>query len=92
MDRIAFLSFVPKGFAVPSSLAKVLRAEVAGLKPRALGAALTIQDLDVLQDAVDRVFVPDWLCDRISELTRAFETELTAARRADPTFERRSRV
>src|SRR5262245_4175544 len=42
VDRIAFLSFVPKGFAAPESLVKVLRTEVAGTKPRPLGATLTI--------------------------------------------------
>jgi MoxR-like ATPase len=86
VDRVAFLSFVPKGFAAPESLAKVLRAEVAGSKPRALGAALTVQDLDVLQDAAASVFVPDWLCDRLAEFSRSFEAELMVARRADPTF------
>ena len=86
VDRIAFLSFVPKGFAAPESLTRVLRAEVAGSRPRALGAALTIQDLDKLQAAVDAVFVPDWLCGRLAEFSRAFEAELAAARRADPAF------
>ena len=86
VDRIAFLSFVPKGFASPGSLSKVLRAEVAGTKARPLGATLTLQDLDVLQAAVDAVFVPDWLCDHLAEFTRSFEHELAAARRADPTF------
>jgi MoxR-like ATPase len=86
VDRIAFLSFVPKGFASPKSLVQVLRAEVAGAKPRPLGAALTVQDLNVLQAAVDSVFVPDWLCERLAEFSRTFESELAAARRADPAF------
>ena len=86
VDRIAFLSFVPKGFAAPESLERVLRAEVAGSKPRPLSATLSIQDLNALQSAVDAVFVPNWLCERLADFTRNFELELAAARRADPTF------
>src|SRR5262245_4699519 len=86
VDRIAFLSFVPKGFAAPESLVKVLRTEVAGTKPKPLGAMLTIQDLDVLQAAVDSVFVSDWICDALAVFARNFEAELVSARRADPSF------
>ena len=86
VDRIAFLSYVPKGFASPESLERVLHAEIAGERPRPLGATLTVQDLDVLQSAVDAVFVPDWLCNRLAEFSRSFELELAAARRSDPTF------
>ena len=55
VDRIAFLSFVPKGFADPDALDQVLRTQVAGRKPPELETRLTIQDLDVLQAAVDGI-------------------------------------
>jgi MoxR-like ATPase len=86
VDRIAFLSFVPKGFATPSALEAVLLAQVAGRKPPDLVAPLTIQDLDLLQGAVEDVYVDDAVCASLAELVRAFEAELHAAHRADPTF------
>jgi MoxR-like ATPase len=86
VDRIAFLSFVPKGFATPTALEAVLRAQVAGREPPGLVAPLTIQDLDLLQGAVETVYVDDAICDSLAELVRGFEAELAVARRADPTF------
>ncbi|HXU01094.1 MAG TPA: hypothetical protein VN903_08885, partial [Polyangia bacterium] len=86
VDRIAFLSFVPKGFAAPDALEHVLRAQVAGRKPPELETRLTIQDLDVLQAAVDAVYVDDSICGALSALIQGFDAELAAARRANPTF------
>jgi MoxR-like ATPase len=86
VDRIAYLCFVPKGFASPKSLEQVLLAQVAGRKPRPLKAPLTIGDLDVLQDAVERIFIEDGICGRLASLVQKFESEMATARRADPTF------
>lgn len=86
VDRIAFLAFVPKGFSAPGGLEQVLLAQVAGRKPRPLKAPLSIQDLDVLQDAVERIFIDDDICSRMATLVQMFETELAETRRADPTF------
>jgi len=86
VDRIAFLSFVPKGFAAPGALEQVLRTQVAGRKPPELETRLTIQDLDVLQAAVDAVYVDDSICGAVAELIQSFDAELAGARRANPTF------
>lgn len=85
VDRIAFVSFVPKGFADPASLGKVLRSNVGGLRaqPKAL---LTIQDLDLLQAAADEAVVPDEICDALCALCAQLDTDLAAAAKHDPTF------
>ncbi|HEX2872985.1 MAG TPA: AAA family ATPase, partial [Polyangiaceae bacterium] len=54
VDRIAFVGFVPKGFSSPDPMRRVMRQNV-GARPAALRAYLSIQDLDVLQDADERV-------------------------------------
>jgi len=86
VDRIAFLSFVPKGFADPDALDQVLRTQVAGRKPPELETRLTIQDLDVLQAAVDGIYVDDSICGALAALIQRFDAELAGARRANPTF------
>src|SRR5262245_30998057 len=86
VDRIAFLCFVPKGFAGPEALEKVLSTQLAGYKPPALAARLTIEDLDVLQAAAEDVYLGEPLCALLATLVRSFDAELAAARRADPTF------
>jgi MoxR-like ATPase len=86
VDRIAFVSFVPKGFAHPESMGKVLRFHTGGTKPRPLVSLLTIQDLDVLQDAVDRVVVPDEICTALCGLVAQLDGDLAAAAKHDPTF------
>ena len=68
VDRIAFLSFVPKGFATPDALEAVLLAQVAGRKPPDLVAPLTIQDLDLLQAAVEDIYVDDAICASLADL------------------------
>lgn len=86
VDRIAFIGFVPRGFADPANLGAVLRRNVGGTgKPR-FDALLTIQDLDVLQAACDDVHVAPELCDRLAQLLGAFDAELASATRSDPTF------
>jgi MoxR-like ATPase len=86
IDRIAFVSFVPKGFANPESLENVLRTQVVGHHSSSLTAPLTIQNIDVLQTAVDAVRIPPALCQSLVALVRDFEAEAAAALRADPTF------
>lgn len=86
VDRIAFVSFVPKGFSEKGSFERVVRAQVGGAKRPRLEAVLTIQDLDVLQAMVDRVYVPDEVCDAMVSLIEAFDADLAGATRADPSF------
>lgn len=86
VDRIAFVSFVPKGFCDPASLGRVVRSQIGGARPRSLVAHLTIQDLDVLQAAVDRVVVPDDVCTALCTLCEHLDADLAAAAKHDPTF------
>jgi MoxR-like ATPase len=86
VDRIAFVSFVPKGFAASGSLDKVLVSQVGGARGRSLKATLTIQDLDVLQAAVDRTLVPDPVCTALGILIRYLDADLASAEKNDPSF------
>jgi MoxR-like ATPase len=85
IDRIAFVGFVPKGFTDPESMGKVLRSQVGGAR-RALKAHLTIQDLDVLQAAAERVIVSDDILAALAVLLGHLDTDLGAAAKSDPTF------
>ncbi len=84
VDRIAFVSFVPKSFASPLSLGGVLKKQLG--PGNSLYADLTIQDLDVLQAVVDDVVVPDQVCESLSKLLGALDVEFAAAERSDPHF------
>lgn len=86
VDRIAFVSFVPKGFADPESLGRVVRSQVGGTKPKTLTSLLTIQDLDLLQALVDRIVVPDEMCTALCVLVDHLDKDLAAAQKHDPTF------
>jgi len=86
VDRIAFVSFVPRGFADPNRLGLVLRRHVGGASRPLLESTLSIQDLDALQHAADEVHVSDPVCDGLAALLERFDRELNAAVRADPTF------
>lgn len=86
VDRIAFVSFVPKGFTDPESLGRVMRSQLGGTRPRSLVSLLTIQDLDVLQAAADRVVVPDEICTALCVLLEHLDADLSAAAKHDPTF------
>ncbi|WP_394821388.1 AAA family ATPase [Pendulispora albinea] len=86
IDRIAFIAFVPKGFAESSHFTQVLRSQVGGAGRPRLKAVLTLQDLDVLQAAVDQVYVPDEVCDAMGQLLESLDTEFSAAARSDPSF------
>ncbi len=84
VDRIAFVSFVPKSFALPQSMPGVLKRQLG--PAAAFRADLTIQDLDVLQAVVDAVPVPDQLCESLAKLLAMLDAELAAAERSDPHF------
>jgi MoxR-like ATPase len=86
VDRIAFVSFVPRGFAEPSRLGLVLRRHVGGSARTLLEATLSIQDLDALQHMVDEVHVSDPICDGLAAFLEHFDRELNAAVRADQAF------
>jgi MoxR-like ATPase len=86
VDRVAFVSFVPKGFATPVNLSNVLRKQVGGTGTPRLTESLTIQDLDALQAATESVYVPDAICDQLANLLGMLDDELGAAERADPQF------
>ncbi|MBX3204432.1 MAG: AAA family ATPase [Labilithrix sp.] len=87
VDRIAFVSFVPKGFCEPASLGRVVRSQIGGARPRAFASLLTIQDLDVLQAAADRVVVPDEICSALCTLCEHLDADLATAAKHDPTFQ-----
>lgn len=85
IDRIAFVSFVPKGFSEPESLVALLGQLQRGGQRRPL-PLLTIQDLDLLQELVDDVEVPEHCHRALVDFLQRFEAELAAATRADPSF------
>ncbi len=86
VDRIAFVSFVPKGFGAPDSMGRVLRAQLGGARGAGWKAVLTIQDLDVLQAAAERVAMDESLCETLEALMKSVEVDTAAATRADPSF------
>lgn len=86
VDRIAFVGFVPRGFSKPEQLERVLRREVGGTTRPSLDALLTVQDLDVLQAAVDQVFVSRSACVALAQMIGHLDQELASAVRSDPTF------
>lgn len=90
VDRIAFVSFVPRGFAEPENMQRVLNRHVARKTEKrsggALDALLTIQDVDVLQELVDGVVVSAPICDGLAKLLDGLGAELNDAVRADPQF------
>lgn len=85
VDRIAFVSFVPKGFTDPASLERVIRSQIGGAR-RSLTGLLTIQDLDVLQAVTDSVVVGDELCASLCKLLEHLDADLATAAKHDPTF------
>ncbi len=86
VDRIAFVSFVPRGFADPGRLGLVLRRHIGGAQRTLLEATLSIQDLDALQQLADEVHVSDPVCDGLAAFLERFDRELNAAVRADQAF------
>ena len=76
-DRLSFISFVPKSFARRPSRAAMLHRFAFNMRPD-LRANLTLQHLDVLQEAVERVTVPSHLLEAIEMLADELERALTA--------------
>lgn len=86
IDRIAFISFVPRGFADHRNMNRVLERFVAHASTARLDALLTIQDLDVLQALVDGVHISAPICEAVGTLVDALHTEVNQAARSDPRF------
>lgn len=84
VDRIAFVSFVPRTFADPAHLRRLVRSVVVG-SPQP-SARLSIQDLDALQALTDEVVVPGWIAERVADLVTRFEQRTGELARADPAF------
>ncbi len=86
VDRVAFIAFVPRGFARASNMNRVLERHVARASKTRLDALLTIQDLDALQALVDEVTVSLPICDAIGSLIATLHGDLNQAARSDPDF------
>jgi len=76
-DRISFICFTPKAFARKPSRAQMLWRAQSGQRP-ALYERLTLQQLDVLQDAVAAVEVPAVVSEGLELLADTIERELLA--------------
>ena len=84
-DRISYVCFVPKGFARPASRAEMLRRAALRERPE-FKARLTIQDLDVLQEAVEHVEVPAEVLEGLERLTQEYEAALAKAAQAQQSY------
>lgn len=74
-DRISFICFAPKSFARRSSRGQMLNRAQTGQRP-ALHARLTLQQLDVLQEAVEAVEVTALVAEGMEELADSLEKDL----------------
>ncbi|MEQ8276182.1 MAG: MoxR family ATPase [Deltaproteobacteria bacterium] len=86
LDRVAFISFLPRGFARPENLSKVVRRYAGGVGKPTLVRPLLVQDLDALQAEVEDVYMSPEMCDALVKLVESLDTALAAAVRADPDF------
>lgn len=75
-DRLSFICFVPKAFARPSSRGAMLQRATTGQLPH-LKRVLTIQHLDVLQAAVEKVRIGSEVLEGIERLADNLERALT---------------
>ncbi len=85
IDRIAFVSFVPKGFGDPKNLTTVIERVVEGRVGGPM-PLLTIQDLDVLQEIAESVQLPSYCHAALVSFLQRLEYETATATRADPSF------
>lgn len=76
-DRISFICFAPKSFARRASRGQMLHRAQTGQRV-SLQARLTLQQLDVLQAAVEAVEVPPVVAEGIEDLADTLERELLA--------------
>ena len=76
-DRLSFIAFVPKSFARRASRAAMLHRFMHGARPD-LRAILTLQQLDLLQDAVEKVKVSSQVLEGVELLSDGLERSLAA--------------
>ncbi|GHG91239.1 AAA family ATPase [Comamonas sp. JC664] len=74
-DRLSFICFVPKSFARRESRAAMLHRYSHGARPD-LRAQLSLQQVDLLQDAVTKVVVPSHVMEGVELLADALERAL----------------
>ncbi len=84
-DRLAFICFCPKGFARGSSRASMLQRFARGQRP-VWRSVLTLQQLDVLQTAVEQVTVTSQITEGLELLADALERALRAQVLALPDY------
>jgi len=87
IDRVCYISFIPRGFASAQSLRAVVRRHGGGFGQHTPSAYLSVQDLDVLQAATDLVYVPEEICDAVTDLVAMLDVELAEAQQADAKFQ-----
>ncbi|MEQ8723687.1 MAG: AAA family ATPase [Sandaracinaceae bacterium] len=84
VDRIAFVSFIPRGFAKSEQLERVVTSVLDhGLR---LDGRLTVEDVDALQEMASEVVVPEHVARAVVSLSRDFEERAGQLERSDPTF------
>jgi MoxR-like ATPase len=76
-DRLSFICFVPKSFARKESRAAMLQRFSHGARPDLRGQ-LSLQQVDLLQEAVTRVKVPSHVLEGVELLADALERALAA--------------
>ena len=76
-DRLSFIAFVPKSFARRASRAAMLHRFMHGARPD-LRAILTLQQLDLLQEAVEKVKVSSQVLEGVELLADGLERSLMA--------------
>ncbi len=87
VDRLHFISFVPRSFSDAQTLKSVIRRHGGGFGVHRPTALLSVQDVDALQAATDLTYVSEEICDAIADLVLKMDTETLEARRHDPTFQ-----
>ncbi|MFL5347980.1 MAG: AAA family ATPase [Hyalangium sp.] len=76
-DRLSFINFVPKSFARRASRAAMLHRFMHGSRPE-FRAVLTLQQLDLLQEAVEKVNVSSQVLEGVELLADGLERSLSA--------------
>jgi MoxR-like ATPase len=76
-DRLSFISFVPKSFARRASRAAMLHRFMHGSRPD-LRAQLTLQQIDLLQESVEKVKVSSQVLEGVELLADGLERSLMA--------------
>lgn len=87
VDRLNFISFVPRNFSDSLTLKDMVRRHGGGFGIHRPTMVLSIQDIDALQAAVDLTYVSEEVCDAIADLITDLDREMLEARRHDPKFQ-----